>query len=212
MCQSAAEGGRRCAAHTRAALDRARAAMDADPANYDAYEALTDALAFHASTPTGERELREQLDEYDPSDPERVDLQAALDRGAALRERANAAQAAHAAATAARTRLTPPVAVLDREPERDPAGELSPRYLDTVAALPGTTRATISRAFLRDALVNNTAGHDLVMDGSTPEPNVVQLTARCDTCAESLTSRYSSVAGVFLSGTNNLTGSCGSTD
>lgn len=91
MCKSKAEGGRRCSAHTRAALDRALKAHAAAP-SFGAYEQVQEAWAEHASTAKGRAEVVALLEQADG--PQEHDLLCALRRGDELAERFSAVEQA----------------------------------------------------------------------------------------------------------------------
>lgn len=86
MCQSKADGGRRCASHTRAALRRAHKTLGG-PDNWpqpgityppDSPQArFRQALTNHAATPTGRRELQHKLD-HETNPDRRAELTTAL--------------------------------------------------------------------------------------------------------------------------------------
>lgn len=86
MCKSAAEGGQRCAAHTRA---RYEATTPADP-QWDTV------AAEYASTPEGAQALQGQIAHYQQADNPRAvaRLSSAVERGRVLRESNQAAAAA----------------------------------------------------------------------------------------------------------------------
>lgn len=135
MCKPASQGGQRCASHTRkavaAATERYEAAKEA-VANAteqmtigehedmmverrDAGHALFQAQVEHASTPTGQRELRAALGEAEAAGDGLASMQASglLQRGEELRERNKAiADAIKAASAQKATRA--PVAPGDR--------------------------------------------------------------------------------------------------
>lgn len=84
MCKSQAEGGRRCAAHTRTALESATAAYNANP-TIENEDRLAEARAQHASTDGGYEEIGLQLRDLNRSDPQHAALARACTRGSILR-------------------------------------------------------------------------------------------------------------------------------
>ena len=86
MCKPQSEGGQRCAYHTRKALTAAAVEYHAAPTEAK-HEALQEALADHASTPTGKKELQAELALLWPGSAEALDRREALRRGEQIRER-----------------------------------------------------------------------------------------------------------------------------
>lgn len=93
MCKPASEGGQRCVAHTRPALNKATRRYREDP-SVGNYNALQFARAAYASTPTGQRDLATELTTAEPGSETALDIEAALRRGAQVRERNKAVAAA----------------------------------------------------------------------------------------------------------------------
>lgn len=84
MCQSKAEGGRRCAAHALQALQAAARNLRSHPGDPVAVTAHHDAVVQYATTPEGERRLRARVLSM-PAGRARDSVQQALDTGVIIR-------------------------------------------------------------------------------------------------------------------------------
>jgi hypothetical protein len=91
MCKSEAEGGQRCAAHTRKALAKAIERRDRDP-RPSTYDGVRAAEAEHASTSAGRREFEQRLANPRLDWADQYALKKTLARGAEIRERNLAVQ------------------------------------------------------------------------------------------------------------------------
>ena len=95
MCKSKAHGGQRCGGHALVALQRAAATYEASPTLTN-YEAVLDGQANFASTPSGAHVLREAVltAEDEGQQQEADNLARVLEKGAEIRERNKAIEAA----------------------------------------------------------------------------------------------------------------------
>lgn len=152
MCKSIAEGGQRCAAHTRPAAEAALAVLDKQGAN-----ALTDAhmnaLSDYASTPTGQAELGKHR--FDTVTKESAD---ALSRREALESAMRTGQRKTAASREIANRLRAEARINRVMEAAGPEAQWARRYLGRdsgVTFSPDRSEALITDASTADMYVGH---------------------------------------------------------
>jgi hypothetical protein len=92
VCRSEADGGQRCAAHTRPAYAAATAAFESAPDDPRAQDDLTAAAAAYASTPTGRERVHADASRPGTGAQHAACLRTAIARGEAIRAAHQAAR------------------------------------------------------------------------------------------------------------------------